>query len=220
MKSHENYLRIVEPLCGETIRYGASLLWWSLNSKPCTRRTKQPNMRLIDSFTEAQWCIYASSWLDWIVIGSGDVVSPVRHQSGTSAGWTTLGYHTREAMRHIDELIKERRNASALAMELRLSCINPSTWSYGISTLSFVLLHRWRRIWCGICLFLDISNYIELAVQCPRNAVKHAHSLTRHIKSFRRVISVTLNSIASLLRYLKEKDPHSNFNTSLTNIFL
>ena len=30
---------------------------------------------------------------------------------------------------HIDGLVQERRNSSALAMELRLSCINPSTWS-------------------------------------------------------------------------------------------
>ena len=27
---------------------------------------------------------------------------------------------------HIDGLMQERRNSSALAMELRLSCINPS----------------------------------------------------------------------------------------------
>ena len=29
---------------------------------------------------------------------------------------------------HIDRLAQERRNSSALAMELRLSCTNPSTW--------------------------------------------------------------------------------------------
>ena len=29
---------------------------------------------------------------------------------------------------HIAELVQERRNSSALAMELRLSCINPSIW--------------------------------------------------------------------------------------------
>ena len=29
---------------------------------------------------------------------------------------------------HIDGLVQERRNSSALAMELRLSCTNPSTW--------------------------------------------------------------------------------------------
>ena len=29
----------------------------------------------------------------------------------------------------IDGLLQERRNSSALAMELRLSCTNPSRWS-------------------------------------------------------------------------------------------
>ena len=29
---------------------------------------------------------------------------------------------------HIDGLMQERRNSSALAMELRLSCTNPSIW--------------------------------------------------------------------------------------------
>ena len=33
------------------------------------------------------------------------------------------------SMIHIDGLVQERRNSSALAMELRLSCANPSTWS-------------------------------------------------------------------------------------------
>ena len=31
-------------------------------------------------------------------------------------------------MPHIDGLVPEWRNSSALAMELRLSCINPSIW--------------------------------------------------------------------------------------------
>ena len=32
-------------------------------------------------------------------------------------------------MKHIDGLVQERRNSSALALELRLSCMNPSTWN-------------------------------------------------------------------------------------------
>ena len=31
--------------------------------------------------------------------------------------------------KHIDGLVQERRNSSVLAMELRISCINPSIWS-------------------------------------------------------------------------------------------
>ena len=32
--------------------------------------------------------------------------------------------------KHIDGLVQERRNSSALAMELRLSCTSPSIWLY------------------------------------------------------------------------------------------
>ena len=41
-----------------------------------------------------------------------------------TASSTKLNQHTLEY--ELDELVQERRNSSALAMELRLSCINPS----------------------------------------------------------------------------------------------
>ena len=37
--------------------------------------------------------------------------------------YNTLEWH------YIDGLVQERRNSSALAMELRLSCTNPSIWT-------------------------------------------------------------------------------------------
>ena len=37
---------------------------------------------------------------------------------------------------HMDGLVQEKRNSSALAMELRLSCTNPSIW--------------WTSIWCHV----------------------------------------------------------------------
>ena len=40
---------------------------------------------------------------------------------------------------HIDGLVPERRNSSALAMELRLSCINPSNYLIRCSTVRFHL---------------------------------------------------------------------------------
>ena len=41
-------------------------------------------------------------------------------------------YNSRYGMhQYIDGLAQERRNSSALAMELRLSCINPSIWNSG-----------------------------------------------------------------------------------------
>ena len=36
---------------------------------------------------------------------------------------------------YIDGLVQERRNSSVLAMELRLSCINPSVYDMSFSTL-------------------------------------------------------------------------------------
>ena len=39
-----------------------------------------------------------------------------------------------QSHRHIDELVQERRNSSALAMELCLSCIKPSTYALPRST--------------------------------------------------------------------------------------
>ena len=43
---------------------------------------------------------------------------------------------------HLDALVQERRNSSALAMELRLSCTNPSTWS--VDHLSYFMK---KSIW-------------------------------------------------------------------------
>ena len=39
---------------------------------------------------------------------------------------------------HIDGLVQERRNSSALAMGLRLSCTNPSIWIYQIMFIARV----------------------------------------------------------------------------------
>ena len=45
----------------------------------------------------------------------------------------------------IDGLVQERRNSSALAIELRLSCTNPSIW---------------MREWGWVCKYLSIYIYI------------------------------------------------------------
>ena len=53
----------------------------------------------------------------------------------------TIEMHVYEACYrswHIDGLVQERRNSSALAMELRLCCTNPSIWRNG-STLDLML---------------------------------------------------------------------------------
>ena len=42
--------------------------------------------------------------------------------------WDIVAEQTVSLTLHIDGLVQERRNSSALAMELRLSCTNPSIW--------------------------------------------------------------------------------------------
>ena len=46
----------------------------------------------------------------------------------------------------IDRLVQERCNSSALAMELRLSCINPLTWYLMIIYLQINTNLQWRRM--------------------------------------------------------------------------
>ena len=46
---------------------------------------------------------------------------------------------------NIDGLVQERRNSSALAMELRLSCTNPLT--FGLMIHAYALIFGPRKIW-------------------------------------------------------------------------
>ena len=47
-----------------------------------------------------------------------------------NASWDISDMFNRDAIWHIDGLVQERCNSSALAIELRLSCTNPSIWSW------------------------------------------------------------------------------------------
>ena len=53
---------------------------------------------------------------------------------------------------HIDGLVQERRNSGALAMELRLSCTNPSTYF-----LQWVMIHH---LISGLCIQWKPKNRI------------------------------------------------------------
>ena len=73
----------------------------------------------------------------------------------------------------IDGLVQERRNSSALAMELRLSCTNPS--------ISSVILSTWSEVWRDIGYFLSL-NFCKVifpcsgssSVRCPSINVRRA----------------------------------------------
>ena len=43
--------------------------------------------------------------------------------------WKAIKGSNDESLQHIDGLVQEKRNSKALAMELRLSCTNPSIYS-------------------------------------------------------------------------------------------
>ena len=59
------------------------------------------------------------------------------------------GHISRPTLLYVDELVQERRNSSANALELRLPCTNPSMWlcMFGVSSIMCVV---------GICLMLAV----------------------------------------------------------------
>ena len=58
----------------------------------------------------------------------------------------TGGSHRGSDKHYINGLVQERRNSSALAMELRLSCINPSIWYEGV-----------RPVWNDTRLYINLA---------------------------------------------------------------
>ena len=77
---------------------------------------------------------------------------------------------------HIDGLVQGRRNSSALAMELRLSCTNPSIWyvnngvkcwqsvSPTVSTKAFIL-HLNDALTLNILVSVIIVKYFDTKLQ-------------------------------------------------------
>ena len=72
---------------------------------------------------------------------------------------------------NIDGLVQERHNSSALAMELRLSCINPSIWwihyvqdvPYGIQDFG----QHWFWSWLACCKALSsTSSLFVYSLKC------------------------------------------------------
>ena len=57
---------------------------------------------------------------------------------------------TRWGLDNIDRLVQERRNSSALAMELRLSCTNPSSCSHTLYIRELILYEN--------CILIQRSN--------------------------------------------------------------
>ena len=79
--------------------------------------------------------------------------------------------HTINGTRHMsihdfDRLVQERRNSSALAMELRLSCINPWVWSFCCHRLEIISYHTFKSNFVGpaisIIMLIEDMNQIKL----------------------------------------------------------
>ena len=93
--------------------------------------------RLFMTMTITIWWPRSGVWIYQIVTGVTSVVGvPPTHLvsyvigSGSvgfeSALWMLIALSSHNTDQHIDGLVQERRNSSALAMELHLSCTNPS----------------------------------------------------------------------------------------------
>ena len=73
---------------------------------------------------------------------------------------------------YINGLVQERCNSSALAMELRLSCINPSICNM-IYILSWPMCHDWYYIITEHIVPTLLSEYIIYIIIC----VRYCHTL-------------------------------------------
>ena len=60
---------------------------------------------------------------------------------------------------HFDGLVQERCNSSALAMELRLSCNNPSIWCLFISTSHSLTLKWLGHFFQSVALFSNVVHH-------------------------------------------------------------
>ena len=80
------------------------------------------------SYTGKMWSLYWTSPLDVVVTHACKLILS-SHSCITCPALTLCMLHCFEKCRNIDGLVQERRSSSALAMELRLSCTNPSIYT-------------------------------------------------------------------------------------------
>ena len=80
-----------------------------------------------------------------------------------NCGWTWVAsWAMFQNKDHLDGFVQERRNSSALAMELRLSCTNPSIFIFaGIGIL--IIKTRWS--WDWLAFIMGIFTPVEIVVR-------------------------------------------------------
>ena len=75
---------------------------------------------------------------------------------------------------HTDGLVQERRNSSALAMELRPPCINPSIYTYGTQAC----FHHYDQGRSVSIQFLEGGQQYRLRQLSIANLTSHTHTHT------------------------------------------
>ena len=66
---------------------------------------------------------------------------------------------------HFDGLVQERRNSSALAMELRFSSTNPSIYNQCVTSIEFgmcsqrTIIIRYTGTWGELCIYIGVTYY-------------------------------------------------------------
>ena len=82
-----------------------------------------------------------------------------RHAAISSCHWSV----------YIDGLMQERRNSSALAMELRLSCINPSIFCEQMTHEIWMNFTIWLNLWTVTSYMMMVISSQNLHFNLPYN---------------------------------------------------
>ena len=84
-----------------------------------------------------------------LAISISKICLKITHSKWQLISRGSICWHDLDWWVNIDGLMQERCNSSALAMELRLSCTNPSTWSWPFKkpVVEAELTCPWPSVW-------------------------------------------------------------------------
>ena len=143
-------------------------------TKTTTKQTQNTNHRQKSTWSRhCKMSVLSSCWHFRFSFHLFDLMQNVTITQIIVHGWTSVQDSERDLLVthsdgcYIDGLVQERRNSSALAMELCLSCTNASTYS---GTNVVISVPNWRKICVPncktICVTICRRNYVS---NCRRN---------------------------------------------------
>ena len=96
----------------------------------------------------------------------------------SGAGQQSLAQGGYDQWPHVHGLIPERRNSSALAMELHLSCTNPSMW-FGHSHLVVMMSDNFNSLWPSDAFWWHrswstLAQVMACCMTAPSNYLNHS----------------------------------------------